>query len=318
MKLPFCLALLFHLIHASHNVTQKIIAAAEADNIDLFTLSFAAEALASIQAIYDVEHIDIPSALANATRVDTHAHVVPPWYQALVPFTGQVPTPDWTLEDHFGFMANNSIGHSVISISAPGSVVYPGSETQSTALARLLNEYLVALVRKVPAHFSFFAVTPLPYTASAITEVRYALGHLGAAGVGLLSNHEGYYLGNSVLKPFFAQLDARNSRKEVVFVHPNGPCMHAANGTLIDANPTVYPEGLVEYYFETTRTFMDLTISQTIINFTSLNWIVPHAGGAFPSVEDRFIDSQPAGVIAASKAAYSTRYAFIWNCGRQS
>ncbi|KAK5127903.1 hypothetical protein LTR85_005020 [Meristemomyces frigidus] len=307
MKLTLCLVLLFRLVHASHNATRKIIAAAEADGITLFSLPFAAEALAEIQAIYDLEHIDVPSAVENATRVDTHAHVVPPWYQAVVPFAGQVPTPNWTLEDHLGFMANYSIGHSVLSISAPGSVVYPGSEVKSVALARLLNEYLVALVRKVPAHFFFFAVTPLPYTDAAITEISYALGHLGAAGVGLLSNHEGYYLGNVMFKAFFTDLDARDISKEVVFVHPNGPCLHAINGSLIDANPTVYPEGIAEFYFETARTFMDLTITQTIINFTSINWIVPHGGGAFPSIEDRFIDSQPAGVVAASNAAYSTR-----------
>jgi len=69
----------------------------------------------------------------------------------------------------------------------------------------------------------------------------------------------------------------------------------------------IYPEGLVEFYFETARTFMDLTITQTIANFTSLKWVVPHAGGSFPSIEDRFITSQPPAVLAASKAAYSTR-----------
>ena len=53
---------------------------------------------------------------------------------------------------------------------------------------------------------------------------------------------------------------------------------------------------------------MDLTISQTIANFSSINWIVPHAGGAFPSIEDRFITSQPRNVVAESKVAYNTRY----------
>jgi 6-methylsalicylate decarboxylase len=121
----------------------------------------------------------------------------------------------------------------------------------------------------------------------------------------LLSNHEGYYLGNRSFTPFFADL---NSSKHAIFVHPTGPCLHSANGSLIDANPTPYPEGFVEYYYETARTFMDLTISQTVANFTSLRWIVPHGGGSFPSIEDRFITSQPPAVLASSKAAYSTRY----------
>ena len=52
---------------------------------------------------------------------------------------------------------------------------------------------------------------------------------------------------------------------------------------------------------------MDLTISRTVANFTAIKWIVPHAGGSFPSIEDRFITSQPPDLLAASKAAYSTR-----------
>jgi len=49
------------------------------------------------------------------------------------------------LKDHLVFMANNSIGHNVLSISASVSVVYPGSEATSAALATVLNEYLAAV-----------------------------------------------------------------------------------------------------------------------------------------------------------------------------
>jgi len=52
---------------------------------------------------------------------------------------------------------------------------------------------------------------------------------------------------------------------------------------------------------------MDLTITQTLANFTALKWLVPHAGGAFPSIIDRFLTSQPPDVQARSRAAYATR-----------
>jgi hypothetical protein len=52
---------------------------------------------------------------------------------------------------------------------------------------------------------------------------------------------------------------------------------------------------------------MDLTVTQTLANFTALKWIVPHGGGSFPSVIDRFLTSQPAEVQARSRAAYATR-----------
>ncbi|KAK5689429.1 hypothetical protein LTR97_012903 [Elasticomyces elasticus] len=299
------------LAQAMQNPTSSIITAAQHDGIDLECLPFASKALASIQAIYDQSAVDVPAALKNASKVDVHAHIIPPWYRAIVPTTGQSPTPNWTLETHLSFMVNNSIGHSVLSVSSPGSVVYPGSEAKSAALARLLNEYQAAIVRKLPKLFSFYAVTPLPYTRAAIVEAIYAHEKLGAAGTGLLTNHEGYYLGNHAFTPLFANLNSSGGSTKAIFVHPTGPCLHPANGSLIDANPTLYPEGLVEFYFETARTFMDLTISQTIANFTALRWVVPHGGGSFPSIEDRFITSQPPALLAASKAAYSTR--FFWD-----
>ncbi|KAK4893012.1 hypothetical protein LTR27_008549 [Elasticomyces elasticus] len=307
------------LAQAMQNLTSSIITAAQHDGVDLACLPFASEALASIQAIYDQPVVDVPGALTNASRVDVHAHIIPPWYRAIVPTTGQSPTPNWTLETHLSFMVNNSIGHSVLSVSSPGSVVYPGSEAKSAALARLLNEYQAAIVRKLPKLFSFYAVTPLPYTQAAIVETIYAREELGAAGTGLLTNHEGYYLGNHAFTPLFANLNRSGGSTKAIFVHPTGPCLHTTNGSLVDANPiseqlnmaALYPEGLVEFYFETARTFMDLTISQTIANFTALRWVVPHGGGSFPSIEDRFITSQPPALLAASKAAYSTR--FFWD-----
>lgn len=291
----------------AHNSTGRIYSAAAADNIDLDTLPFAAEAIASIQAIYDFDNITIPPGVTNGDKFDVHAHVVPPWYRTLVPTSGQFPTPSWTLEAHLNFMASAGIRHSVLSVGTPGSVVFPGSQPRSLALARLLNEYLAALVHKFPQIFSFFAVTPLPYTAFAVTEAEYALTHLHAAGIGLQSNHEGYYLGNRAFTPFFSHFN-NSGNVPPIFVHPAGPCLRSSNGSLTSANPTLYPEGLVEFYFETARSFMDLTLTQTVINFTSLKWLVPHAGGAFPAIEDRFLTSQPAELQERNREAFETRF----------
>ena len=68
---------------------------------------------------------------------------------------------------------------------------------------------------------------------------------------------------------------------------------------------------MIEYYFETARTLADLTITQTILNFTNLQWIIPHGGGAFPAIEDRFITSQPPVALAGSKAAFAS--GFFWD-----
>lgn len=68
----------------------------------------------------------------------------------------------------------------------------------------------------------------------------------------------------------------------------------------------IYPPGLVEFYFDTARTVMDLTISQTIQNFTKLRYAVSQEGGSFPSIEDRFLISFPA-LEVSSKQIYNTR-----------
>ncbi len=104
---------------------------------------------------------------------------------------------------------------------------------------RLLKEWLAALVRTHPSIFSFYLVTPLPYTQAAIREASHALTHLNAIGTGLLSNHEGYYLGNPAFTPFFSFLNSRSSQKdEIVFIHPSYPVLHLNIGSLIPADPT--------------------------------------------------------------------------------
>jgi len=52
---------------------------------------------------------------------------------------------------------------------------------------------------------------------------------------------------------------------------------------------------------------MDLTVTQTLHNFTNIHYIIPHLGGAFPSIIDRLLRSQPA-LLGPSMAAYTQRY----------
>lgn len=144
LSLPAFLGIFTHATAA--NITQQIITAAQSDDINVFSLPFASEALASIEELYvHASNLLVPKKVQNGSRVDVHAHVVPPWYHAAVPFTAQSPTPEWSIDKHLEFMANNSIRNGVLSISAPGSTVFPGSKEKSVALARLLNEYLAVV-----------------------------------------------------------------------------------------------------------------------------------------------------------------------------
>lgn len=137
-------------------------------------------------------------------------------------------------------MNNYSIAHAVVSISTPGSTVFAGNETESVALARLLNEWMAQLVNALPKQFSYFGVMPLPYVSAAAKEADYVLKELGAVGVGLLSNHEGLYLGNPLFTPFFSHLNAGKSSPTVLFVHPSDPYLRKRNGYHLEsADPSM-------------------------------------------------------------------------------
>lgn len=130
---------------------------------------------------------------------------------------------------------------------------------------------MAALVRAFPDRFSFFAVVPLPYTDVAIKEAEYALGHLGAIGVGVLSSHEGKYLGNSAITPFFHALNNRNANRVVIFMHPTSAVLDF-NGSLISANPSEFPKGLIlsECCFVTAQTYASQQITLTASSNTIL------------------------------------------------
>lgn len=186
--------------------------------------------------------------------------------------------------------------------------MYPGDAAATIALARLMNEQIAAYARAVPHQIGFYAVVPLPYTEGAIVEAQYALDTLGAAGIAVYSNFEGHYLGDSAFTSFFSAMNGRSS-KQIIYVHPTTPYIRI-NGSLIEANPTVYATGNIEFFFETARVLEDLSVTQTILNFTNIHWIVPHVGGAWPSVADRLLKSFPA-IYDRTLEALQTR--FYWD-----
>ncbi|KAJ7110682.1 hypothetical protein C8R44DRAFT_678272 [Mycena epipterygia] len=296
----------------SDPVASRILRQALEDGIDLASFNFTAPALQEIVAWahFDAEK-SVPAGLlrpaGNATTVDVHAHHVPNWFRTIEPSDGGMPSPVWTLELQLQHMANQSIGRSILSIPKPN--IFLGDKNATMAIARLLNENSAALVKALPQRFSFFGTSALPYVDESITEAKYALETLGAVGVALTSNHEGKYLGNPEFIPFFAQMETMKgalSHYSIVFVHPANPLLEEVAGTFVLANPTVYPQGIVEFFFETARTFMDLALSHTLTNLTHVNFIIPHVGGSLPSIIDRGIRVSPDD-SAAILQAFQTR-----------
>jgi hypothetical protein len=71
--------------------------------------------------------------------------------------------------------------------------------------------------------------------------------------------------------------------------------------------PALYTPGIVEFYFETARTVMDLTLSRVLVQYKNIRYIIAHVGGAFPAIQDRFLKQRLEFEVDA-KLAYNTRY----------
>ncbi|KAJ7769938.1 hypothetical protein B0H16DRAFT_1776901 [Mycena metata] len=239
-------------------------------------------------------------------KIDVHTHYLTPAYVKALQKSGHVPgpdglpfTPDWNPEDHLAFMDRNGISKSILSCTGPGTHLIPGDDAFGREVTREVNEFAAELKRKFPTRFGFFASLPLPDIDGALLEIDYVLDQLDADGFVLMSNFHGMYLGDARLAPVYAKLQAR---KAVVFVHPMTPC-HAHAGNNAELTPQrkrdhiplsdTYIVGMMgesyftEYFFDSTRTFVDILLSGTASEHPDVTFIVPHCGNALPSILDR-------------------------------
>jgi predicted TIM-barrel fold metal-dependent hydrolase len=249
--------------------------------------------------------------MAFESRIDTHAHFIPPFYRAAceesgngqpdgmpkipvrfsLPYVGSLFFANhhkpWSEEAHVTMMEDLSITKSVLSISSPGVYLYPGDHEASRRLTRQCNEFAADIVRRRPDQFAFWAALPLPDVAGTLLEIPYALETLHAAGFALETNHHGTYLGDPIFDAVFTEL---NRRKATVFIHPTTPCIKHA-GSHDHTAVTVlsqFPNPMFEFMFDTARAIINLFLSGTIKRCPDITFVIPHAGGAIPPVIERF------------------------------
>ncbi|CAL5870422.1 uncharacterized protein PFLUO_LOCUS4658 [Penicillium psychrofluorescens] len=210
--------------------------------------------------------------------IDTHHHFVPDFYAQAVEEAGGDPsgwpTPSWSFEGSIASMERNGSTKAILSLTAPGAVIAPTDEKRR-ALARKANEYAASKRDEDPNKWGFFAALPcLLDTEGALAEIRYALDVLKAEGVTLFTRYGpgNQYLGHPEFKPIWEEL---NSRKAIVFIHPT----HPADTTRV--NPLL-PQPAIDYPHETTRTAVDMIITNTKRTYPSCKVILSHAGGTLP------------------------------------
>jgi 6-methylsalicylate decarboxylase len=222
--------------------------------------------------------------MTTRRRIDVHQHVVPPEYGAWLRTNGLRDAggrelPSWSAEEAPAVMDQHEIATAILSVSTPGVRLDPSERgaTEARSMARRVNEFAAQVVRDHPGRFGFFATLTLPDVEGALAELAYAFDVLGAAGVILLANTHGRYLGDPADEPLLAELDRRHA---VVFVHPSmlpGPAVPGL------------PPFAADFLLDTTRAAYRLVQSGAVRRHAQLRIILSHAGGFLPYASHRLM-----------------------------
>jgi len=208
-------------------------------------------------------------------RIDIHHHILPEEYVAKLKKIGITTAigrefPDWSPKKSLDFMKKNGISKAITSISTPG--VNHQDRAFAKDLARFCNEYSAKLKNDYPDKFDAFAVLPLYETEDGLGEMEYALDTLHLAGIALLTNVNGIYLGDPKYDDLFAELDRR---EVVVHIHPHDPPF----GTIPNLK---FPNAIIEAPFDTTRAITNMIYTGAMDRYKKIKFILSHAGGALP------------------------------------
>ncbi len=209
--------------------------------------------------------------------IDVHHHIVPKAYIKSLSDNGIKKTigvnfPGWDVKKTLKIMDHYCISTSILSISAPG-VYFKNKDLElAKELSRQTNEICRILIDENPERFGAFATLPLPDVEASIEELKYAYNDLKLDGIILLSNYDGYYLGDPRFDELFSELNRLNA---VVFIHP-------ASSPGIEQSHLGFPEAMMDVCFETTRTVFSLIINGATRKYPNIQFILAHAGGTVP------------------------------------
>jgi predicted TIM-barrel fold metal-dependent hydrolase len=248
---------------------------------------------------------------SNLRLIDVHHHVVLPEYQAALVRSGAADPSRPLRKNSSPQTALNSMAELGIdaAILNPLSVagVHHGDDANACYLTETTNEALARFVSVAPDKLGFFAALPLPDIDGALRQMERALDELHADGIILLSNQNGFYVGDPAFEPLYAEM---HRRSVVVFVHPASPAYVPALRLNLWA-------AYIEYPFETTRVAANLIYNGVMARYPGIRWILAHAGGALPYLSVRlrlmeesdkgvppFIERVPEGVAPHLKAFY--------------
>lgn len=182
----------------------------------------------------------------------------------------------------------------ILSLSTPGIPIV-GVGEDARALTRTMNEYFgnVTTEPESTKHLGFFGVLPdWRDVNGTLAELDYLyLTQKLCNGVTAYTTYGDMFLGDPLFAPIWDKLQ---SFKALVFVHPG----------VLSVMPKFIASSLaqpvVDYPIATTRTAVDLVMTQTMRRCPDVDIILSHAGGAIPFVAGRAIGSLALPEIASA------------------
>ncbi len=214
-------------------------------------------------------------------RIDLHCHYLPPAYYELLRrrdiriLDGGMKIPNWTPEIQLENMERLAVKYACLSLSSPH--LHLGDPVEAAETARACNEYGAQLMRMYPERFGAMASLPLPETEASVREIRYCTERR-LTGFALMTNSCGVYLGDPRLDPVMEELDRANA---LVSIHPTAP------GAVPEGCCDTMPLPFMEFFFDTSRTIVNMILHRIFQRYPNIRFIVPHAGAFLPILEDR-------------------------------
>ncbi|KAL6246294.1 hypothetical protein RBB50_006530 [Rhinocladiella similis] len=246
-------------------------------------------------------------------KIDVHSHFVPQKYrqdcisQGIAHPDGVVEIPTWSETQHLQMMDSLNIQKAYLSITSPGTHLIPGDDALGRRITRECNVAAADFKYRHPDRIGYFASTPLPDVQGSIQEIDLVLpGPNGdddpatltnvgpnliatpADGIAVKTNHHGTYLGSPLFDPVWQVLNAKHA---VVFIHPTAPCMPC--GASAAPLESLYPNPMLEFFFETARAAANLFLSGTVAKYPNITYVLSHCGGALPPMIRRICGAAP-------------------------
>ena len=215
-------------------------------------------------------------------KIDFHTHYITPGFNKYLDdnYNGHgdgVKTPAWDIDSHRKMMQDMDIKKSMLAISSP-HVGAASTDAEAVQLADEVNAYAAKIVAQYPDEFGLMATLPLPNgknSAAAVAQIRRDYNPVGYT---LPTNSRGVYIGDPSLDDMMTAL---NDDHALISIHPNEPAKQDINAAKSVKTP------LMEFFFDTTRTLVNMSEARIFSRFPNITWIIPHAGALLPIIAER-------------------------------